>query len=108
MLTLSKTFSETTPESAENGDTSATGFVWEDVQHTFRECVELLREHRYASCSPLPSHQVTDFTWFSSGWNVEDYSTCTERETSIHYSRSNPPRNLKYWRLAAKAAGLTT
>lgn len=90
---LSKTYSEITPESAEDGDTSDEGFVWLHVAHTFRELIEVLREHRNASSSG----ETSSGTWFSCDWYTDCYETGTERQTSIHYSRDNEPRSLKYW-----------
>lgn len=103
MILIHKTFSEVTPESAENGELSDSGFIWENAECTFKELVKLMREHPEPSCNPCQGYT---FQWFSSGFSIEDYSTCAERETSIHYSRDNPEKNAKYWSKAARAAGL--
>ena len=103
MILISKTYSETTPESAEDGEFSDSGFVFEDAECTFREVVGYLKEHTESSCYPV-SGDTSEY--FSSGFSVDDYQTGTETETSIHYSRKNPSRKDKYWKLAVKAAGL--
>lgn len=104
---VSKTFTDVTPESAEHGEAADRGFLWEDTPHTFRELVALMRECSNPSSFPLrrPA-DVTDSVWFSCEPYTADYETGMEREESIHYSRANDPRALKYWQLAAKAAGL--
>lgn len=94
MILLSKTFSEVTPESAENGETSDSGFVWENSPHTFRELIYLLREHATSSST---NKQKTVHDWFSTDWSIEDYSTVTERQESIHFSHTNTSRAEKYW-----------
>ena len=75
-----------------------------DDSVSFRELVDLMREHSMPSCSP-PRGET--FEWVSS----EPYYLDPMRggawvETSVHYSRSNPPRMAKYWRAAMRAAGL--
>jgi hypothetical protein len=101
MILINKTYSECTPESAENGELSDSGFIWEDAECTFRELVGYFREH--TECSDYPAHSGA---WFSSGFSVDDYGTGLESETAIHFSRSNPAYKAKYWALAAKCAGV--
>lgn len=103
MILISKTYSEITPESAEDGEFSDSGFVFEDAECTFRELVDYLKEHKGSSCYPCKG-EISEY--FSSGFSVDDYQTGTETGTSIHYSRKNPSRKDKYWKLAVKAAGL--
>lgn len=103
MLLVSKTYSQVTPESSEDGDFSDTGFIFEDEEHSFRELVDLMREHGEPSCYPASGET---YEWLSSGWDTTDYSTGEQEQTSIHYSRNNPPRNARYWRLAMRAAGI--
>ena len=102
-LLISRTYAETTPESAEDGDFSDTGFVYEDTEFTFRELVRELRDCQHLSESH-PGDCAT--VWACTGFETVNYYTGTEREESIHFSRSNSPRMLKYWRKALKAAGL--
>ena len=102
-LLISRTYSEVTPESAEDGDFSDTGFVYEDTEFTFRELVRELRD-----CSELSASHPGDCAnvWASTGFETVNYYTGTEREESVHFSRENDHRLVKYWHKAFKAAGL--
>lgn len=102
-ILISRTYAEVTPESAENSDFSKTGFISEQEQVSFSELVGLMREHSQPSCSP---NDGSPQTWYSSGFYTSDYSTGTEREESIHFHRDNTPNADKYWKLAAKFAGI--
>lgn len=77
--------------------------LFEHVSYTFRELVELMREHTQSSDWP-PNGNTTE--WYSTGFSVDDYRTGKESETSIHYSRQNKPNKAKYWRKAAIVAGI--
>ena len=101
-ILISKTFSETTPESCEDSDFSDTGFIEESQEVTFTELVDLMKDHNNASCSPDSFDNI--HTWYSTGFYVDDYSTGTEREESIHFHKDNTPNAAKYWFLAAKIA----
>lgn len=100
MILISKTYYETTPESAENGDFSDTGLVYENAEFTFRELVRELRDYSESS-----SYPCTDTSWVSTGFGVDDYSTGTETEYSLHFSRANPELKRKYWVKALRYAG---
>lgn len=102
-ILISRTYAEVTPESAENSDFSETGFISEKEEVSFSQLVDLMREHCQPSCSP---NDGSPQTWYSSGFYTSDYSTGTEREESIHFHRDNTPNAAKYWKLAAKLAGL--
>lgn len=102
MILIHRHYSEVTPESAAEGDTSDTGTLARNEPVTFRELVDLMREHPQASSDP---HQASPDVWFSSGWSTTCYRTGTERQCSLHYSRDNPERHARYWRLASIAAG---
>lgn len=91
---VSKTYSQITPESAEDGDFSDRGFVWQDVPYTFRELVELLESREW----------YFDGSSISNGWNVIDYSTMTEEEEQLHVSCPTP-RHKRYFDKALKLAG---
>jgi hypothetical protein len=69
---------------------------------SFRELVDLMREHSTPSCSPP---RGDTFEWVSSEPYQCPYSG-EWTETSIHYSRENAPCAAKYWRAAMRAAGL--
>lgn len=92
-------YSETTPESAEQGENSDNGIIWEDREITFRELVEYLN-NKFTTASDYP---VSLYSWFSTGYYVKDYRTITEREETLHFSRSNPHYKIKYWHKAIKA-----
>ena len=95
MILINKTYTEVTPESAEQGEFSDSGFVFEDAEYSFRELIEELEKHSQPSCSCL--HNNYDNVWFSSDFEIEDYCTMTERQESLHYSRNNDARSKKYW-----------
>jgi hypothetical protein len=80
-----------------DGEASST-----DDSVSFRELVNLLREHSMPSCSPARGEP---YEWASSEPYQDPYSG-EWTETSVHYSRANPPRMAKYWRAAMRAAGL--
>jgi len=69
---------------------------------TFRELVDLMREHAHPSCSPASG---APFEWLSTE-PEQDYRTGEWTERTLHFSRANPPHAARYWRLAMKAAGL--
>ena len=79
-----------------DGDATST-----DETVSFRELVDLMREHVHPSSSRL---QGTPWEWLSSEAYQDPY-TGDYTEHSLHYSRTNPARNLKYWRAAMRASG---
>lgn len=103
MLKINRAYSEITPESAEVGECSDAGMSAANAEYTFRELVDLLRQHPQCSCSPT---RGATFEWFSTGYCTDDYTTGKEREETVHFSRDNAPHAARYWRLAVKAAGL--
>ena len=78
---VSVTYSEITPESAKECDFSDTGFESEDVNYTLKELIALFERKWFneASCSELSYG-----CWFSTEFQIIDYSTATERSESIH------------------------
>lgn len=102
-IIIARTYCETTPESAAIGDFSDTGFITEREEVTFRELVELMKEHLNCSSSGT-NYTPTINDWFSTHWHVTDYATNTDREESIHFHRDNTPNAEKYWKLARKFA----
>lgn len=101
-IIISKTYAQTTPESVEQGDFSETGFISEREEVTFRELVDLMREHYQPSRSPC--EKLDTQTCLSSGFNTIDYQNGIEEETSIHFHRDNTPNAAKYWNLAYQIA----
>jgi hypothetical protein len=92
MIILSKTFAETTPEFSEHGDFSDSGFEWQDVEYTFKELIDELKNNNYYI-------RQLDRT-ISSDFEIECYRTMTQRQYSLHYSRDNNERSAKYWKKA--------
>jgi len=73
---------------------------------TFRELVEMMqREFVYPSSSPA-SGSVYD--WVSTEHEQDPYNGETSVRSMHYSSEHNHKRNEKYWRLAMKAAGMTT
>ena len=103
MILISKSYTEITPESAENGEFSNTGFVYANCEFTFSELVRELRE--YSETSSYPCYG-SKWDWVSTNSEIDDYSTMTERSESLHFSHLNPERKTKYWRKALQLAGL--
>jgi hypothetical protein len=101
-IIISRTFAEITPESAEDGEFSETGFITEREEVSFSELVKLMKEHYQPSSSP---NDGGTGVWYSTGFQTEDYSTGTESEECIHYHKDNAPNVAKYWKWAAKFAG---
>lgn len=100
MILIHKTFCEVTPESAEIGDFSDSGFVWKNEPMTFKELVDLLENYKNASCFPI---DTSIYTWFSNDFQIKWFNDCTlERQESVHYSKDNPSKNVKYWVKAIK------
>ncbi len=103
MILISRTFETVTPESAEDGEVAESGFVSISEPVTFRELVSLMRDHPVPSCYP-PRGEA--FEWLST-YGEESFRDGYEvRTESLHFDRSNPPRRLKYWRKAMRAAGI--
>lgn len=102
MILISRTFEIVTPESAESGDVSESGFLVESESVTFRELVSLMESHPNPSCYPARGET---YEWLSS-YPSQDYRDCSETTESLHFSRENPPRMAKYWRKAMRAAGI--
>ena len=97
---ISRTYSETTPESAQDGDVSDYGFIDERARYDFRELIGLMRQHPEASAS----HGTDSRVWYSTGYHVQNYADGTEREECIHWHRANLPRHAKYWAKARRFA----
>lgn len=101
-ILLSQTYEIVTEESAEQGDAAERGYDWQDVPHTFRETVDVIRDGGfiYASCSPgvprwLSSDVIQDRAFFEDGEN---------RTLSLH--PGSDARSQRYWAKACRAAGV--
>lgn len=74
---VSETYQEVTPESAEYGDFSDTGFVFQDETYSLRELIDYIKRNGYTRES-----KGTD--WLTLGPWTECYRTGTERSTNLH------------------------
>jgi hypothetical protein len=102
LILISRTFEVVTPESAEYGESDDAGFICQSEPVTFRELVDLMREH------PVPSSYPCDgsrWDWLSS-YSETNYRDASERTESLHYDKSNPRSKDKYWRKAMVIAGI--
>lgn len=100
MIDVCRTYETWTYGAAEAGETDDRGFVWENYPHTFRELVGLMEEHYHPSCWPM---QDSGRVWFSSD-DDEDYTTGELTRHSIHLSRPDEPRQVRYWLKAYRTA----
>lgn len=86
-------YSETTPESAEQGDFSDIGSLFEEYDcGDFDAVVRMVREYGSEGWSSQPHCKGTG-DWLMSGWEITDYTTMTSRQTTIHAVNN---RSLKY------------
>lgn len=104
MILITTCFATVTPESAEHGDYADQGIISEDSPTPFRDLVAMLKGGT-ASCHPA---RGDTFEWVSQDQGeTRAYMERGERtEHTFHFSRSNPARKRKYWRMAFRAAGL--
>lgn len=104
MLLINRWFEVVTEESAEHGEPEESGLLASNEPVTFRELVEMLRDGEPSAWPAtgetrewVTKDQGETRAWFERG----------EREShSLHYSKDNPARKARYWRLAFIAAGL--
>lgn len=74
------TYEIITPESAENGDVSDSGFEHEQV--TLREAYDILRGAEYAESSEYPIRAPRWITFYKTD---ENYSTGEVKNMSLHF-----------------------
>lgn len=96
MILLNKTFEETTPESSEIGDFSDTGFEFEEEKHDFHDLIHELESEDYIEYNTYPI-ELNENTYISSEPYCNNYVKGSEISYSLHYSRKNKARSLKYW-----------
>lgn len=101
-ILINKTYELITQESSKNGSVAESGFEFEDQPFTFRELVNEMRNYSEASQSPINN---VEWTWLTSEPD-HDYKSGDEMRYSLHYSRDNKPRSLKYWEKAMRKVGL--
>ena len=87
IFTVSRTYQETTEESAELGDFSDQGYVYQDCEYDLRELVRELSDCIELSGLPRDTHCC----WASTGYDT-DYRTGTDRSESVHISHVNGKR----------------
>lgn len=87
-FTVGQTYSEITPESAEHGDFSDTG--WEREKTNDWTIEDILRALRDQGCEEISSHgsELTIYGWYS----TECYKTGTEKQLCLHVSGA--PKNI--------------
>ena len=103
---VNRTYTEVTPESAENGDFSDSGMVYENEPHTLESLLHELQDCSELSVSPATQATIRSRTWASTQYDTEDYTTDTQRQESVHIRLTNgeiSPRRL--WHIY-KLAGL--
>ena len=83
------TYTEITPESAEQGEFSDCGFIWEGAHCTFSELVDYVKKG-------FTDWSNSDKTgWLSTGFSIDDYRTMTERQEELHANNERSFRYLK-------------
>jgi hypothetical protein len=81
-IKVSKTFNTITPESAEQGDFSESGFVYEDKTMTVKELLQEVKDlGSYEWSSSQPSHG----DWITQADPDRDYKTGEETYESLHF-----------------------
>lgn len=100
MLQLSMTYETVTPESAESGQASECGFVFEDCDCGARELARYITHDGFTN--PSDSHGVP--AWLSTEPET-DYMTGETETRSIHPGRD--PQSQKAWARVLRITGVT-
>jgi hypothetical protein len=108
MILISRTYERYESHEPEEDicESDESGFRYQDKPYTFRELIDALR---HGEPSSWPSRgDVRDWvTHRDTNDGTRDFYESGARESeSVHYSRANPDRNAKWWRLAFRVAGL--
>lgn len=74
---VSKTYSEVTPESAEDGDFSETGFCWQDQVYSLEDLKHLIKSEGFY-------RESRGTSWLTTGFSTSCYRTGTQREENLH------------------------
>jgi hypothetical protein len=106
VVTLSKTYSIVTPESACIGDAAEHGFEYEREDFSVRDAIDELSRCVELSSHPVRSPECALGVWASTEPET-DYRTADERTESVHIVAINghEPTAMQSWRLL-RAAGL--
>jgi len=97
-ILISETFETWTRDDLEHGEASDRGYLFEDVEYTFRELVEYIQRNGYTDNS--------GGDWLTANAEL-DSMQCGEDEddiTSLHFSHKNDERLRKYWDKAMQFA----
>lgn len=95
-ILVSRCYAETTPESADDGDHSDSGFVYESEPMTFSELVREIRGEGFNWCPGAD--------WLLADCGCVDFSTGTHREETLHFAHGNEPHLRKWFNLAVRFA----
>lgn len=104
MILINRSFEIVTEESAECGESADSGMLASNEAVSFRELVSMLR---HGAPSAWPAKGGTrEWITQDQGETREFFDEGARESHSIHYSRDNPARMARYWRLAFVAAGV--
>lgn len=98
-IILHQTYETVSEESAANGEVADSGYDWQNVEHGFRETVELIVDGGFVY--PSDSHGVP--RWLSTE-DEQDIQSGDYTHYSLH--PGDDVRSQRYWAKACKAAGL--
>lgn len=98
-IILSQTYEIVTEESAANGDAAEYGFDWENVEHTFREVVGLIKDGGFIHPSDYPGVP----RWLTTEAE-QDFATGDYETKSLHPGKD--ARSQRYWEKACRVAGV--
>lgn len=98
-IILHKTYQIVTDDSAAEGEVDESGYEWDNVEHGFRETVELIIDGGFIH--PSDSHGVP--RWLSTE-DEQDVESGSYTQYSLHPGKD--ARSQRYWAKACKAAGV--
>jgi len=73
---VNKTYTQVTPESAEHGDYSDTGFEFQDQQYTLRELINYIKQNGFV--------REANTDWLTTGYWTQCHYTGTEKCFDLH------------------------
>lgn len=104
MIIVNRYFEIVTPESAEDCDAAERGILAEGERLTLRELIRAMQGGE-SSCYPARG-DVFEWVSIPQGGTRAYFEDGEEETHTVHFSRDNPPRNARYWRIAMIAAGI--
>ena len=105
MLQLAMFYAQTTPESAADGEASATGFIFDACDCTAHALARYITREGFAHPSSWPATRDAPPEWLSTESQTIDYTTGTEEVLSIH--PGHDARSQKVWRRVLYMCGIT-